>query len=75
MRSWPDVKIKGELPFVPELELSKGVAENQLTLPEEQGEDALDWLCFSPVELGTNCLGSLPWPQVRFAKIGPLGCI
>lgn len=41
MRSWPDVKIKGGLPFGPELELSKGVAENQLTLPEEQGEAVL----------------------------------
>lgn len=48
MRSCPFAKIQGDLSLGPGLQLSKGVAENQLTLPEEQGGGERDWLPFSP---------------------------
>lgn len=47
MKSWPEAKIKGELPLGLGLKFSEGVAENQLTLSEEQGGDSMDWLRFS----------------------------
>ena len=64
------------MPLGSGLEFSKGVAENQLTLPEEQGGVELDRCSSLPrtVELGRKVSReSLPWHQVRFAKMGPLG--
>lgn len=68
--------VKREVPLGPGLEFSKEVAENQLTLPEEMEGINLTG-CSSlhrPIELDRKASQeSLPWHQVRSAKMGPLG--